>query len=143
MVDKVITAIAQVWMNDDTLKELLSETPEGYASIHDRWVEPSSKFPYLCYRWEMNEGDHWAKRDNNLVVDIFDKGSSSINIENIRNRIIEITDRKQFESDESGPIRLYLGGDVIVPEDDNEVVHWNITFRVIFWRKDFISKLID
>jgi len=142
MTEKVITKVYEVWAEDDILKGMLTKNSFGEPAISDRWVENSSVFPYICYRWEFGEGDHWAKRDCNLVVDLFDKGSSSVNAEDIRNRLIEITDRKQFESEESGPIRLYLNSDVIVPEDDPEIVHWNIVFRVIFWRKAFISQLI-
>lgn len=141
MGDTVVTTINQVLINDGTLGAMLSKTTWNKSAVYENWAEKEVKFPYVVVRWESVPGNHWAKRVSMLYVDIIGEGNSSIEVENIKNRIIGLLDMQRFESDESGQIRVYLGGDYNYPEDTPEVIHWNLDFEVIWWRKDFACKL--
>jgi len=138
---KVIDVVNQALINDAELKAMVAKTTLDEPAIYENWSERETVFPYVVLRWEFYEGNHWAKRDTILNVDIFTKGQSDIEAENIKTRVIEILDRQKFQSDESGQIRVYLGSDFPIIEDVPDVVHWNITFQVKFWRKHFIGHL--
>ena len=141
---KVIEAINKVLINDSVLEGMLAKADfdKTVPAVYDSWAERDVEFPYIVNTYRFPGGDHWAKKSGNLNSDIFTRGNSSVEAENIKERVIELLDRRIFESDESGPIRVYLNMDSIMPEDTPEVVHWNIEFNVVFWRKKFISQLI-
>lgn len=143
---KVIEILNKVLINDDDLKELLAEAAWGGGdpAIYDTWAEQDVEFPYVIITYNFPVGNHWAKKSGIFNVDIFTKGNSSVEAEKIKERIAELWDRKQFSSDESGPgIRPYLDVDGIIPEDTPEIVHWNMQFNIVFWRKAFIGHLTD
>jgi len=143
---RVIEVVNGILIDDPILKDMLAEADfdETVPAVYSDWAERDVKFPYLVVTYRFPAGDHWAKKSGIINVDIFTKGNSSIEAENIKNRVMELWDRKRFESDESGPaIRLYSNSDGVIPEDTPEVVHWNIEFNVVFWRKAFISQLIS
>ena len=141
---KVIEVINKIMINDSTLKGMLARADfdETAPAIYDIWAERDVKFPYIINTYRFPEGNHWAKKSGVLNSDIFTKGNSSIEAESIKDRVIFLLDRRIFESDESGSIRVYLNMDGVMPEDTPEVVHWNIEFSVVFWRKKFISQLV-
>ena len=138
---KVIEVLNKILINDDTLKGLLAD--DDGPAIYDTWGEQDTPFPYIIITYRFPVGNHWAKKSGVCNVDIFTKGNSSIEAENIKERVAELWDRQKFSSDESGPaIRPYLDVDGIIPEDTPEVVHWNMEFSVIWWRQAFIRQLV-
>lgn len=141
--DKVITTINNVLIENEVLAEKLALTSWDKPAIFDNWGEKDVKFNYIIASYQFYSGNHYAKSDSIFNADIFTKGPSTIEAEDIKNIIINLLDRQIFESDESGPIRLYLNSDMIIPEDTHDVVHWNVEFRIVFWRKSFIMQLIS
>jgi len=140
--ETVIGTVNNVLIEDSSLASLLSQTSWGKPAVYESWAERKAKYPYVVLSWRFTPGIHWARRDGYLAVDIFTKGSSSVEAENIRNRIIELLDKRLFSADESGQIRCYLNDDMVVSDEDPEVCHWNMEFNVIFWRKEFIENLV-
>ena len=143
---KVIEVLNKVLIDDDLLKAMLASAifDEDAPAIYDTWAEQDVKFPYMVVTYRFPTGNHWAKKSGIANVDIFTEGSSTIEAEKIKDRVMELWDRRRFVSEESGPaIRLYSNSDGVMPEDTPNVVHWNIEFNVVFWRKEFISQLIS
>lgn len=141
---KVIEILNGILINDDELGAMLAENSFGDPAIYDSWAEQDVKFNYMIITYRFPAGDHWAKKSGVCNVDIFTKGPSTIEAENIKEKVMELWDRKRFSSDESGPaIRLYSNVDGVIPEDSPSVCHWNVEFSVIFWRQKFISQLIS
>jgi len=141
MTDKVITTVNQALIDDAGLAALLSKNSFGDSAVYESWAERESTFPYIVLHWNIYRTEHWAKKDGELDVDIFTPGPSTILAENIQTRVEEVLDRQLFESNESGPIRVYLNNATIVP-DEEEVVHMIISFSILFWRKEFIQQLV-
>jgi len=142
---KVIEVLNKVLIDNDPLKAMLASAifDEDAPAIYDSWAEQDVKFPYIVITYRFPAGDHWAKKSGIANVDIFTKGNSSVEAENIKERVMKLWDRRRFESEESGPaIRVYSNSDGVIPEDTPNVVHWNIEFNVVFWRKAFISQLM-
>lgn len=140
MEDKVITTVNKSLIDDGTLAGMLAKSSWGDSAVYGSWSERETVFPYIVLDWNFYKSDHWAKFDGDLTIDIFTNGPSTIVAENIQNRIIEILDKQFFESEESGLIRIYLNNITNVP-GEKEVVQISINFSILFWRKDFISKL--
>lgn len=142
---RVIEVVNGVLIDDPILKGMLAgaDFDETVPAVYSDWAERDVKFPYVVNIYRFPIGNHWAKKSGILNSDIFTKGNSSIEAENIKGKIIELLDRKIFVSDESGPIRVYLNIDSIIPEDTPGVCHWNIEFNVVFWRKKFINQLVS
>jgi len=141
---KVIEVLNKVLIDDTTLKELLAEAAwgDGDPAIYDNWAEQDVALPYIVVRYNFPVGNHWAKKQGFADVDIFSKGNSSTEAENIKERVAELWDMQRFKSDESGPgIRPHLEIDGPIPEDTPGMVHWNMGFNIIFWRKSFIGQL--
>ncbi|MHA1302193.1 MAG: hypothetical protein ACTSPI_00635 [Candidatus Heimdallarchaeaceae archaeon] len=141
--EKVISTINNILIEDSVLEAKLSKTSWGAVAIYESWAERESKYPYVVLSWRFIPGDHWAKREGYLTCDIFTKGSSSIEAEDIKDRIVELLDKRLFSADESGKIRCYLNNDMIIPDEEPDICHWNIEFSVIYWRKAFIESLIS
>lgn len=142
MADKVITAINLALINDSELGNLVGKNSFGDVAIYDNWAEEEREFPYVVLSWAFDESYHWGRRKGLLEVDIFTRGSSSVEAENIRDRIVEILDRQKFESEQSGKISCYLADENIIP-DIPDVTHWKVRFDIYFWRKGFINKLLN
>lgn len=137
---KVIEVLNKVLINDVILKGLLAD--DDGPAIYDTWGDQNTPFPYIIITYSFPKGNHWAKKSGVCNVDIFTKGNSSIPAQTIKEKVEELWDRQLFSSDESGPaIRPYLEADGIIPEDTPEVVHWNMEFNIVYWRKAFISQL--
>lgn len=135
--DVLYTALA----SDEELVAMLAHSVFGTPAIYDGHAHDDSPLPYLVYRWQHYIGNHFGKYASALTIDVWTDGASSIDAENIRNRIIEILDRQRFEADEAGQVRVYLSNDILLPEDSPTITHWSVEFDVVHWRRAFIGQL--
>jgi len=138
---KTVEVINKIAINDPLLIAMVAKASWGAAAIYDDWQEMENKYPCIVITWSTAEGNHWGRRDSLVDFDIFTQGNSGVIAEDIKDRIIELYDQQIFESDESGPIRMYLGSDFKTPEDTPKIIHWNVQFKAIHWRKSFISQM--
>lgn len=138
----MIEQLYDILSADAELTDMLSETPLGDPAIYETWVQRNTSFPALVYTWEFADSTHWARREATLDIHIFDESFSAKTAHSIRDRVVELLDQRHFENDEAGPtVRYYLATDGIMPEEDDRTIHWVVTFRVVFWRKQFIEHL--
>jgi hypothetical protein len=130
------TAIFQTLAADTTLGGLLAlSTIDGtQPALYERWAPENTPMPYINLSYSTIEGDHWAKREATLVVDIF-SDQDSINAEAIKNRVIKILNRQIIELENENNARVHYNNDSQIDEPTPAVHHWSIEFSIIYWRK--------
>lgn len=138
-------SIYSLLATDEQLAAMLAEKPEalgGGPAIYEQWAGPDSQMPYINLTYSFMPSEGLLKRQGSLDVDIFTAGYDSTFIERIANRVIDILDLRHPNDPDDGPFRIYLSDENEIPEDVEDVIHWNITFDLITWRKRFIKENI-
>lgn len=130
--------------NDATLTALLSQKSElegGGPAIYELWAAPGTEKPYinLSYGFGAAAGSN-VKRAGTLAVDVFTAGNDSRIPETICNRVKQLLNTQILYDMQDGPVRLYLDNENEIPEpaDNENVLHWTLSFTVIHWQKDNI-----
>lgn len=141
----VAQTIYDVLANDSRLQSILA--PNSLAptklAIYEEWADRETQFPYLVYSLSYNEGDHFAKQDTVLNLDIF-TWTNTIQAEDIKEACIFALDRQIIKDPTDGAlIRLYYSRDGFIVEPADYITHWNLEFNVYHWRDDFIKNLLD
>lgn len=129
---------------DTVLVDMLAAKPSAYGTgpaIYETWAAEGTEMPYINLTYFFQAGEGVIKREGTLDVDIFYSGYDSTAIERIQRRVIELLDLRELDDPDDGPIRIYLGEENDIPEDTEGVMHWNITFSLVSWRRSFISHL--
>ena len=137
------TSIYKHLASDPLLLDMLADKPAEIGTgpgIYETWAAPGARFPYVNLTYSWTAGDHQVKRNGILNVDIFSEGYDTTHIEAIETRIIDLLDFHYFNDSDVGPVRIYLDNQTDIPEDEENILHWNITFTVIHWRKSFIER---
>lgn len=139
----VITTFFDYLSSDQTLKSLLAShtLASDYPAIYDRWAIEDIPMPYMILNWGFASGDEPTKNDSSIVIDIFTAGNSTIMAENIRDRLQELLAYNTFFSEGEGTVRTHYLRDGNVPEPEDDVVHWMIEFRVIYWDASLINAI--
>jgi hypothetical protein len=138
------TTIYRQLAEDEALASLLAEKPEALGpgpAIFESWAAPGAEMPYINLTYAFAAGNGVTKRTGSLDIDIFIDGYDTTRIEPIQKRVIQLLDLRHLEDPDDGPIRLYLDTEADIPEDEEGITHWNLTFSVIHWRKSFIAHL--
>jgi hypothetical protein len=135
----LITAIYNHLIQDEELAQLLAIDPlTNAAAIYEQWAHEDAAMPYLVQSHQSRQGNHFAKVDALAIFDIFtDQGS--INAEVIRNRILKLLDQLSISVENENTARFYYSRDQNIGDPEPEVTHWQITFDVSFWRKNWID----
>jgi hypothetical protein len=137
----VLTQIYNALTNDQELREMLAiNTVNGAPAVFEEWSPEFNEFPYINLFYSIGTGDHWAKREGIVTVDIYGNQDST-QLEKIKNRVIKILDRKILDENEPQQTRIYSGEDHPLQEDEPEIKRWHITFNLVFWRSDFADYL--
>lgn len=139
----VISTFFDVLSEDQSLRSLLANhtlSPD-YPAIYDRWVTEDAPTPYMILSWGFDAGETATKFDSSIIIDIFTAGNSTIQAEAIRDRLIELLERNSFFSEGEGTVRTHYLRDGNVPEPEDNVVHWMIEFRVIYWDASIINAI--
>lgn len=139
----VITTFFNILSSDKSIRGLLAahNIAPNYPAIYDRWAIEDIPMPYMVLSYSFQTGDVPTKNDGSLLIDIFTAGNSSIVAESIRDRLIEILEYNTFFSEGEGTVRTHYLRDGNVPEPEDDVVHWMIEFRVIFWDASIINAI--
>lgn len=139
----VISLVYDTLKNDTELKGMLSkhDLDPSLPALYERWAIEDIPMPYIVITWNFNAGDQNTKSDSSVIFDIFTEGNTTIEAEKIRNRLMAILDYNIFHTDTDGPIRTHYQADGNIPEPEDNVCHWNIVFRVIYWDKQLIEKI--
>lgn len=137
------TAIFQQLASDSVLTALLADKPPEVGTgpaIYETWAAADAEMPYINLSFSFSPGQDLAKRTGILSIDIFADGYDTTKIEAIQRRIIELLDIQIINDAEDGPIRLYLANENEIPEPEENVSHWNVSFTVIYFRKSFLTQ---
>ncbi len=139
----VISTVFDVLAGDSDLRTLLAShaLAPDYPAIYDRWAVEDIPMPYMVLSWGFDAGEVPTKFDSSLIIDIFTAGNSTIMAETIRDRLIEIFEINSFFSEGEGLVRTHYLRDGNVPELEDDVVHWMIEFRVIYWDASIINRI--
>lgn len=137
------TAIYQQLASDSVLTAMLAEKPREIGigpAIYETWAPQNAEMPYINLSFSFSPGQDLAKRTGMLLVDIFTDGYDTRTTEAIQRRIIELLDIQIINDAEDGPIRLYLANENEIPEPEESISHWNVSFTVIYFRKSFLAQ---
>jgi hypothetical protein len=139
----VMSTIFNVLSNDADLVSLLGKhsLAPDYPAIYDRWAIEDVPMPYMVISWGFAAGDVPTKNDSSVIMDIFTAGNSTIMAEAIRDRLREIFEQNTFFSEGEGTIRTHYLRDGNIPELEDDVVHWMIEFRVIYYDASLINAI--
>ena len=139
----VITTIYNTLQQDEALGLLLanSSIDNTKKAIYDEWADWETNFPYMVLSFSFSEGNHWAKNETILNIDIFTM-SNTVLAEEIKELCILAIDRKIFTDQSDGAhIRVYYNRDGFIVEPDDNITHWNLEFSLHHWRNNFIKHL--
>ena len=136
------TAVYQKLATDEALQALLavSTINPDKPAIYEIWAPQDTPMPYINLSYSTSEANHWAKRNTAFYVDIF-SDQDSTQAEAIKNRVLKILDRQRIQLENDHKARVYSDRDGMVTEPAPGVVHWEMTFSLIYWRKTFIEHL--
>ncbi|MGN7485353.1 hypothetical protein ACTHPB_27925 [Priestia megaterium] len=139
----VITTLFNTLSGDLDLRALLAahSLAPDFPAIYDRWATEDIPMPYIVLSYGFEAGDVTSKMDSSVVMDIFTAGNSTIMAENIRDRLREMLDHNIIFSEGEGPIRTHYLRDGNIQEPEDDVVHWMIEFRVIYWDASLINAI--
>jgi hypothetical protein len=139
----VITAIYDHLSTDDRLNTLLGQSSidPTRKAIYEEWADHETGFPYMNLTYSFGMGEHWAKDETLLNIDIFTE-SDSMKAEDIKEACIFSLDRQTIMDESDGAfIRCYYNRDGIITEPADGITHWNIEFTLMHWRQGFIRHL--
>lgn len=110
-------------------------------AIYNIWAKQDSPFPYIVYRLESIEGNHWNKRTRYAYIDIWDyrEGGSTVTVDKIAREIKNILHMLKTSDDEWGAMQVRFDNDGYVPEDEDYIIHYASRYRIRAWDKDFIE----
>lgn len=140
------TEIYLALAGDAVLAGLLAEKPEAIGTgpaIYEHWAAPGTDMPYMNLTYGFGPGADLYTRRGTLDVDIFIGGYDTTMIETISKRVKGILHTLRIRDPEDGPIFLTLETENDIPEDEESVIHWNMTFLVRHWDRAVISTLLD
>jgi len=133
-------AIYDVLSNDTELSGLLARSSFNTLkpAIYEAWASDETEMPYINLTYTTVEADHWGKRDTTLLVDIFTNSDSTVT-EAIKNRVITILDRQKLTLEGDHIARIHSDNETQILEDTSLVLHWEIEFSILYWRKNWIE----
>ena len=141
----VSKAIHDILQADSRLQTLLNENEldPTKKAIYEEWAYRETNFPYMVYSLSFAEGNHFAKQDSVLNLDIF-TWSNTVQAEDIKEACIFALDRQTITDPTDGAqLRIYYSRDGFIVEPVDYVTHWNLEFSVFHWRDGFIQHIIE
>jgi hypothetical protein len=122
-------ALLNILQNDPELSETVSTYGSGSRpSIFSDFAPEGAELPYIVFRITyVNQLDTVVHRFS-VMADYFDYQKSAVAARSAAFRIQYLLDRRKFESDRYGAIRLFHFGGGMVVEDDPRAIHYNIEF---------------
>ena len=129
---------------DERLRELLAQSSinPSKKAIYEELAESETTFPYMVLSFSFGLGDHYAKNESILNIDIFSY-SNSVQAEDIKEACIFALDRQTIVDTTDGAyIRCYYNRDGIIVEPTENVTHWNLEIALHHWRNGLINKLV-
>lgn len=140
--DRLFTYLA----NSPDLTSQLAEVPgpmEGdppQPAIFEKWAAPDTPMPYINMRYSMGNGGG-RRRSGTVTFDMFAPGNDSRVIEGINDALKVLLDTAILYDEKDGPLRLYLDNEFEIdePEENENVLHWQTTFTLIYWQRSFAA----
>jgi hypothetical protein len=126
----------------------LTPTSQGKPNVAFGWVKGSR--PYLTIRYiEAPAGpvpiSGKTMRQAELNIDVWHNGPSVYGAETVANLVIHLLDQRHIpdNKDERIVYRISDSRSAHIPEADESVAHWNVSFSVRWYRSAFADKLIS
>jgi hypothetical protein len=125
----------------DLLAEYEYQSELTVPALYHIWAKQDSEFPYIVYRMESIEGNHWNKRTRYAYIDVWDyqEGGSTVTTDDIAKEIKNILHMLKTSDDEWGAMQVRFDNDGYVPEDENYIIHYHSRYRIRAWDVDFVK----
>jgi hypothetical protein len=139
----VITTVYKVLEADPRLRALLADSTidPTKKAIYEEWADHEATMPYMNLTYSFAMGDHFAKDESLLNIDIFTE-SNTVQAEDIKEACIFALDRQTLVDETDGAfIRCYYNRDGIITEPTDGISHWNVEITLIHWRNNFIAHI--
>ncbi len=129
-----------------TVRTHLSENSQ-MPPIFGGWVTGTRPYITLSYSDAPASPSMSAKamREAFLNIDIWHRGPSILAAEQLSELVVDELDEMHLEDTDDSRI-IYRFSDVRsihVPEADQNIAHWNVSFSVRWYRAAFVEKLIN
>lgn len=133
-VDARRSLINYLWtlLTDDiALKADMGGTVRCYYSK----AKADASFPYLVHRLPIRPmpGTH-VIQSGTYYLDIWSHSDDSTEITNIRERLVQLLDQLDFNTDDVGLAHMELLSDDDVPSDEQGIWHYAMIFEMVFRR---------
>ena len=123
---------------DDTLKSLMG----GTVRVYSVWAEPDAVFPYLVHKADIRNTEFFPVQTGTYYLDIWSHDYASTEILNIRARLMTLLDELKFDTTELYTFRLTSERSGFVPETEEKIWHYALTFSFRFYRKTEAATLL-
>ncbi len=125
--------------DDATLKTIMGGTVRCYW----RMAKADAVFPYLVHRLPINAepGAHPIQRAT-YYLDIWSDSDDGEEITNIRERLIQLLDELDFNTNDIGLAHLAFFSDDDIPTDEQGIWHFAMMWDLIF-RRDSEATAIE
>jgi len=115
----------------------------GEVRLTPVWAQPDSPFPYLVYRVTSTVQEPWAVANGVLTLDVWDYGQTFNRTMELRSRIIALLDRRRFDVEEAGVVRISLNFDQSITEETQYIWRRTMDFGLRFTRNKDIGAIVS
>lgn len=126
----MLSDIVDLLKGDSELTALLGEAEWGGPAVFTIWAPDSKARPYITLRFDENQdSDNRAYSSGDLVLDVWDSGTSHTDLEPIRDALHALLDRRIIDTNR-GPVRFLWASDAPEQEDEPQWVRWRLVYTL-------------
>lgn len=140
LVKKLLTQLSTTLTENETLQAAMGDTVRLYIT----WAKPDAVFPYLVHRLDLVNLTDWSPvRTGIYLIDIWSQEDTPVELLAIRSQIITLIDELYYGAvDEHDGAWFWLQSDMFVPEPEEGIWHYNISFNIKYLKEaDVASRL--
>ena len=110
-------------------------------AIYNLWAKQDSEFPYIVYRLESIEGNHWDKNTRYAYIDVWDyqEGGSTVTVDSIAREIKNVLHMLKTSDSDWGAMQVRFDNDGYVQEDEDYIIHYASRYRIRAWDVNFTT----
>lgn len=126
----MLSDIVEYLRADTALQSLLAQAPWGGPAVYTVWAPSDKPRPYVTLT--IDEGQDSANRaisSGDLILDVWDSGTSHVALEPIRDALRQSLDRAIIDTDR-GPVRFLWQSDGPEQEDEPQLVRWRAVYAL-------------
>ena len=132
-------------LNTSDITDLLAEYEYSdglfVPVIYQNWAKQNSEFPYMVYRLESIEGNHWNKRTRYAYIDVWDyqEGGSTATVDDIAKAIKNELHMLKTSDNDWGAMQVRFDNDGYVIAEEDYIIHYASRYRIRAWDVDFVK----